>query len=57
MKKSKLENEKEGKFEITLINDDETNLSSKEALPCKECGIDYVSCSGQQDDFCMIDFA
>lgn len=49
--------EKSSKFEITLIND-EQEPSAKEALPCKDCGIDYVSCDpSSQDDICKVDFA
>lgn len=46
----------DSKFEIILIND-EKEPSAKEALPCKDCIIDYVSCSIEQDDHCDIDFA
>ena len=49
-------NEKENRFEITLIND-ETVLSTKEALPCDECGVDYYSCGPYYNDACVIDFA
>lgn len=49
--------EKKSKFEIVLIND-ENEPSAKEALPCKDCWVDYVSCDpATQDDLCKVDFA